>query len=107
MALPLFLPCAGGIEPLLADELQRLLPHTELRPQRGGVALVGGPAEVMTLNLESRLAQRVLVEVAAGPYRDEHDLYALARGVDWTQWLTPRHTLRVDTSAQRSPLRSL
>jgi putative N6-adenine-specific DNA methylase len=27
--------------------------------------------------------------------------------VDWAQWITPRHTLRVDTTAQRSPLRSL
>jgi putative N6-adenine-specific DNA methylase len=61
----------------------------------------------MQLNLESRLAQRVLWPVIAGPYRDEHDLYDLARRVDWAQWLTPRHTLRVDVNAQRSPLRSL
>ena len=38
----------------------------------------------MPLNLDSRLAQRVLVEVADGAYRDEDDLYALARRVDWT-----------------------
>ena len=59
------------------------------------------------LNLESRLAQRVLVEVGEGPYRDEHDLYELAHGVDWSDWITPRQTLRVDTTAQRSPLKSL
>jgi len=107
MALPLFLPCAAGVEALLADELQRVLPEAPLRAQRGGVGLEGGPDEVMALNLESRLAQRVLIEVAEGPYRDEADLYALARSVDWTQWITPQHTLRVDTTAQRSPLRSL
>ena len=39
----------------------------------------------MLLNLESRLAQRVLIEVAEGAYRDEDDLYALARGVDWAR----------------------
>jgi putative N6-adenine-specific DNA methylase len=61
----------------------------------------------MTLNLECRLPQRVLAEVAEGPYRDENDLYELARSVDWTQWITPEHTLRVDTTAQRSPLKSL
>jgi putative N6-adenine-specific DNA methylase len=27
--------------------------------------------------------------------------------VDWSQWITPEHTLRVDTTAHRSPLRSL
>ena len=107
MALPLFLPCAAGVEDLLAAEITALLPDTALRVARGGVGLDGGPAEVMRLNLECRLAQRVLVEVAEGPYRSEDDIYALARGVDWTQWITPQHTIRVDTTATRSPLRSL
>ncbi len=107
MALPLFLPCAAGVEALLADEVQRVLPEAAVRAARGGVALEGGTDEVMVLNLELRLAQRVLIEVAEGPYRDEADLYELARSVDWLQWIMPQHTLRVDTTAQRSPLRSL
>ena len=104
---PLFLPCAAGVESFLAEEIARLLPGAALRTGRGGVGLDGGVHEVMRLNLESRLAQRVLVEVAEGPYRHEDDLYALARGIDWRLWITPRQTLRVDTTAQRSPLRSL
>jgi putative N6-adenine-specific DNA methylase len=107
MTWPLFLPCPGGVEDLLAEEVRRLLPGTRVDAVRGGVALHGDALVVMTLNLESRLAQRVLVEVAAGDYRSEADLYELARRVDWGAWLTPRHTLRVDTTAQRSPLRSL
>jgi putative N6-adenine-specific DNA methylase len=105
--LALFLPCAGGAEALLEDELRTLLPDSALEPLRGGVALRADATAVMRLNLESRLAQRVLVEVAEGGYRHEDDLYALARTVDWSAWLTPRETLRVDTTAQRSPLRSL
>ncbi len=104
---PLFLPCAAGVEALLADEVMRLLPDARVEALRGGVSLDGGIADVMRLNLESRLAQRVLIEVAHGAYRNEDDLYALARGVDWRLWITPRHTLRVDTTAQHSPLRSL
>ncbi len=107
MTAPFFLPCAAGVEVLLAAEVQRVLPQTPVHTLRGGVALDGGPNEVMLLNLESRLAQRVLVEVAEGPYRDEQALYDLAASVDWTQWITPQHTLRVDTTAHRSPLRSL
>jgi putative N6-adenine-specific DNA methylase len=61
----------------------------------------------MLLNLESRLAQRVLIEVAHGEYRNEDDLYALARSIDWGDWITPRQTLRVDSTAQKSPLKSL
>ncbi len=107
MALPLFLPCAAGVESLLAAEVRRVLPQAAVREQRGGVGVDGGPDEVMTLNLECRLPQRVLAEVAGGPYRDEDDLYDLARSVDWQAWITPQHTIRVDTTAQRSPLRSL
>jgi putative N6-adenine-specific DNA methylase len=61
----------------------------------------------MRLNLESRLAQRVLWPLAHGPYENEHDLYALARTVRWVDWITPQQTLRIDTTAQRSPLQSL
>src|SRR5678815_2630420 len=107
MPLPLFLPCAAGVEALLAEEVARLLPGAPLRAARGGVALAGDPHEVRVLNLESRLAQRVLIEVAEGPYRDERDLYDLARGVAWSDWITPRQTLRVDSTSQRSPLKSL
>ena len=107
MSLPLFLPCAAGVEALLAEEVQRILPKLRVHEARGGVALEGEPIEVMTLNLESRLAQRVLMEVAHGSYRDEHDVYELARTVEWAQWITPEHTLRVDTTAHRSPLHSL
>ena len=101
------MPCAAGVEALLAEEVQRILPKLRVHEARGGVALEGEPIEVMTLNLESRLAQRVLMEVAHGSYRDENDVYELARTVEWAQWITPEHTVRVDTTAHRSPLRSL
>jgi putative N6-adenine-specific DNA methylase len=103
----LFLPCAAGVETLLLDEVQSLVPGTQAQARRGGVSVRGDAGALMALNLGSRLAQRVLVEVAEGSYRDEADLYALALRVDWSGWITPRHTLRVDTTAQRSPLRSL
>ena len=107
MPLPIFLPCAAGVEALLEAEVRTLLPETRIDVQRGGIALFGEPREVMLLNLESRLAQRVLVEVAEDAYRDESDLYALARRVDWRDWITAGQTLRVDTTAHKSPLRSL
>jgi putative N6-adenine-specific DNA methylase len=102
----LFLPCAGGVEALLAQECGRIL-GVAARPLRGGVEVRGGLRQAMQLNLESRLAQRVLWLLADGPYRNEVDLYDLARRVDWTHWLTPEQTLRVDSTAHRSPLRSL
>jgi putative N6-adenine-specific DNA methylase len=102
----LFLPCAGGVEALLADEVTRIA-GTKAESGRGGVWVEGDERTAMALNLESRLAQRVLWPLIEGRYRDEHDLYDLARRVPWNDWITPAQTLRVDTSAVRSPLRSL
>ena len=103
----LFLPCAAGVEALLAEEVSTLRPGLALQPARGGVALVGDAVLAMRLNLESRLAQRVLWRVAEAPYRSEHDLYALAHAVRWHDWITSKQTLRVDTTARNAPLKSL
>ncbi len=107
-ATDLFLPCAAGAETLLGDECRRLLgAKTRLLTARGGVHVEGDERVAMTLNLESRLAQRVLWPLVHAPYRHEQDLYDISRGVHWPDWITPRQTLRVDTTAQHSPLRSL
>jgi putative N6-adenine-specific DNA methylase len=104
----LFLPCGAGIEPLLADEVRALLPQGQVEAQRGGVAVVNARLDdVLVLNLHSRLATRVLVELAHGPYRDERDLYELAYSVAWEAWVGPEQTLRVDVSQRGSPLQSL
>ncbi len=102
----LFLPCAGGVEALLADEVHRITSR-QAEITRGGVWVEGDERTAMALNLESRLATRVLWPLIDGPYRDEHELYALARRVPWEHWITPEQTLRVDVSAMRSPLQSL
>lgn len=95
------------MEALLADEVAALLREARPHAQRGGVSLEADEAAVLALNLGSRLAQRVLIEVAHAPYRDERDLYALARRIAWHDWIGPRQTMKVDVTAQRSPLKSL
>jgi putative N6-adenine-specific DNA methylase len=103
----LFLPCAAGVEALLAEEIVALQPDAAMHGTRGGAALTGSAELAMRLNLHSRLAQRVLWRVAEGPYRSEQDLYALAHAVRWHDWITPQQTLRVDTTARNAPLKSL
>jgi len=102
----LFLPCASGAEALLADEVLRIL-GTAAETGRGGVWVQGDERTAMQLNLDSRLAQRVLWPLVDGPYRSTEDLYALGRRVPWCDWITPQQTLRVDVVAMRSPLQSL
>lgn len=105
--LHLFVSCASGVEPWLEAEVRTIVPGAHTEALRGGVAVRSNLEGVMKLNLESRLAQRVLIEIIDGGYRHEDDIYALALKVDWSKWITPAETIRVDTIAQRSPLRSL
>jgi len=105
--LRLFLPCAGGVEAFLAEEVARIVPGARPELARGGVRLVAAWRDMLALNLRSRLAQRVLVELASGPYAEEAHLYAAARAVAWEIWFTPRQTFKIDLTAQHSPLKSL
>ena len=104
--LQLFLPCAAGVEALLASEVQRIT-GTAPKAWRAGVQLQGSWREALQLNLHSRLAQRVLIELAHHQYRSEQDLYNAAAGVAWEIWFTPRQTFKVEITAQHSPLTSL
>jgi putative N6-adenine-specific DNA methylase len=117
----LYLSCPSGVEALLADEATRILQdQAQVTASRGGVEIQPlanvdtAPARqaaladfAMRLNLESRLAQRVLWRVASRVYRHEDDIYHLGRSVNWSEWITPRHTLRVDVTSRRSHLQSL
>ncbi len=108
-ALTLFLPCAAGVEDYLAAEVLQI---TELPPgcitrQRGGVAVRTSFLQAMLLNLHCRLAQRVLVLLSYTEYRHEQDIYRAAMAVGWEQWFTPRQTIKIEVTAQHSPLNSL
>jgi putative N6-adenine-specific DNA methylase len=107
--LQLFLPCASGVEGFLADEVHRLtgLAGDDLLTGRGGVLLRASWRDALRLNLHSRLAQRVLVQLSHTPYRSEADLYEAASAVAWESWFTPRQSFKVEVTAQHSPLKSL
>ena len=107
--LQLFLPCAAGVESYLADEVHAItgLTGQDLLTGRGGVLLRASWRDALLLNLHSRLAQRVLVQLAHRPYRSENDLYAAASDVAWEIWFTTRQTFKVEVTAQHSPLQSL
>ncbi|SCX73513.1 class I SAM-dependent RNA methyltransferase [Variovorax sp. EL159] len=107
--LSFFLPCAAGVEEFLAQEVHALTGRVgqDLLTLRGGVRVRADWRDALKLNLHSRLAQRVLVELAHAPYRNENDLYAIASGVAWEIWFTPKQTFKIETTAQHSPLRSL
>ncbi len=101
-----FAPCPRGLEPYLVAELAEL-GIAGARESGGGVAFSGPFETAYRVNLGSRLASRVLWQVAAGPYTAEKDLHTLAHGTPWENYFAPTQTLRVDVVATRSPLKSL
>ena len=104
-----FMSCAAGVEPYLRQEVQTILGSSsrQLEETRTGVALRANWAEVLNLNLNSRLAQRVLIEVEQGFYRSEHDLYQACCAIRWEDWMTTKQTFKIEVTAQHSPLTSL
>jgi putative N6-adenine-specific DNA methylase len=114
-----FVVCPGGLEIPLAQELARIAQRPECKAlgawvidptptsPTGGVGLAAPISAAMALNLHSRIASRVLLQMAEAPYRHEEDLYKLASGLAWEEWFTSSQTLRVDVTAHRSPLKSL
>jgi putative N6-adenine-specific DNA methylase len=101
-----FAPCPRGLEAALAEELTAL-GATFVTPTDGGVGFAGPIELAYRANLESRLASRILWQVAHGAYRNENALYRLAHDVDWPRHFRGDRTLRVDVAATRSPLQSL
>lgn len=98
-----------GLSEVLATEVASLLnlPMSQLRIERTGVRLRTDAVGIMRLNLHSRLAQRVLIEVHSGPYRNEDEVYAAALGVAWETWFDVRRSLKVDVTANLCPLKSI
>jgi putative N6-adenine-specific DNA methylase len=97
------------VEDYLVPEVLRItsLPPGCVTKQRGGVAVRTSLNDAMLLNLYCRLAQRVLVLVSYTEYRSENDLYRAAMDVQWERWFTPRESIKIEVTAQHSPLTSL
>jgi putative N6-adenine-specific DNA methylase len=101
-----FAPCPRGLEGVLADELVALGAQ-RIEATDGGVGFSGEFELGQRACLWSRVASRVLWQLAQAEYRIEDDIYRLARGIDWPHMFAAHHTIRVETNAIRSPLRSL
>jgi putative N6-adenine-specific DNA methylase len=101
-----FSPCPRGLEGVLAEELRTLGAHTTAATE-GGVAFSGPFGLCYRVNLESRIASRVLWLVASGGYASERDLYDAAYQQPWPDWFSSGSTIKVKVSARHCPLKSV
>jgi putative N6-adenine-specific DNA methylase len=96
-----FATCGRGIEPCLARELENL-GATAIDPGRGGVRFQGDRALLYRANLWLRSAIRVLRPILHATVTTPEELYDAVQSIDWTQFLTPDHTLAVDCNVRDS-----
>jgi len=101
-----FAPCPRGLEGVLAAELEELGAH-DIAATAGGVGFAGAFSLCYRVNLESRIASRVLWRVFHGRYRTEQDVYQAAYDLPWRDWFSARRTIKIKVSAQHCPLTSL
>lgn len=101
-----FATCPRGLENLLLDELTAV-GATQAKAIHGGVHFSGEWPVCYRANLESRLATRILWQIARAPYVDEEEVYELATRQRWADLFEVTKTFRVATTAIKSPLRSL
>jgi putative N6-adenine-specific DNA methylase len=101
-----FASCPRGLESVLASELARL-DIASIQISQGGVAFQGDWESCYRVNLESRIASRILWQIAEGQYRSETDIYDITYALPWPEWFEPRCSIRVNLAAIKCPLRSL
>jgi putative N6-adenine-specific DNA methylase len=101
-----FATAPRGLEALLLEELNSL-GASGAQAVPGGVAFHGDWETCYRANLWSRVASRVLWRVGEFQYKNEKDLYDAVKAVDWPRLFSVERTLRVNVTAQKSPLKSL
>jgi putative N6-adenine-specific DNA methylase len=101
-----FATAPRGLEPLLLKEILSL-EGRDARAVPGGVLFAGDWTTCYRVNFWSRIASRVLWRIASFDYRSEQDIYAAVKALDWLRYFKVERTLRVNVSAQKSPLKSL
>ncbi|WP_441295006.1 THUMP domain-containing class I SAM-dependent RNA methyltransferase [Massilia alkalitolerans] len=106
-----FCPCPRGMEAALAEELGEIAQQsTTMRVHNqvpGGVHCSGSLVDAYRINLHSRIASRVLMRMGQRSYNNENDIYDLVLEQPWEDWFGVNHTIRVDVTAVKSPLKSL
>ena len=101
-----FATCPRGLEALLTNEI-KASGATDIKPTDGGVAFAGELSVCYSVNLHSRLATRILMQVGRGNYATVDDLYQAAYKLNWPNWFDVKHDFMVKVTGVKCPLKSL
>ncbi|MBM3164043.1 MAG: hypothetical protein FJZ80_01160 [Bacteroidetes bacterium] len=99
------LKCFYGFEEVLKEELVEL-GYTNCQVGNRAVSLNGTWKDVYFLNLYSRCAISVLVEITRFAFRGEQDLYDASLSVKWSNWFHESQTFVVRGAIQTQRVRN-
>lgn len=98
-----FAAAAKGTEGALRDELKEL-GLQKIRADRGGVHFEGPLEDGFRACFESRIAVRVQTPLGSFEAPSGDALYEGVKALDWSPWLSEKHTLAVSASCRSSAL---
>lgn len=101
--ITLFLSCARGLEPLLAQEAI-VLGAGESREQNGGVTCTANWPVAYRICLWSRLASRVLLSLTQFETADAEQLYSAAKQIDWPSWFSAERSFAIEVAGRSNTL---
>ena len=112
-----FCPCPPGLEQVLAQEIAAIAQRPGVKQLNcsikvlsvlpSGVQFSGTLNACWAVNLYSRIANRVLLQIQQASYTNEQAIYDLASNIAWEQFFGTHHTFRVKLNAHHSSLTSL
>ncbi|HEY9838141.1 MAG TPA: THUMP domain-containing protein, partial [Vampirovibrionales bacterium] len=98
-----FATVARGLEPIAAQELERLGAR-DVRPDFTGVYFSGDRALLYRVNLWGRTLFRVLVPIHEFSCPNAEMLYREVQSIDWEAYLDPGNTLAVNCTGSNQKL---
>ena len=97
--------CPTGVGVYLAEELQALGAQ-QIVERPAGVAFTGGLAVAYRVCLWSRMANRLVVQLASSEVDSADSLYEAVGAVDWLAQMSAKGSLSVDFSGRASWMRN-
>jgi 23S rRNA G2445 N2-methylase RlmL len=98
-----FAAAIPGTETALCDEI-RELGFASVRLNHGGIPFRGEPSEGWRACLTSRIAQRIQLLLGRFACPSEEALYDGVAAIDWSDYLSPEHTLSVSAVCTASTI---
>ncbi|AGF48431.1 N6-adenine-specific DNA methylase [Candidatus Kinetoplastibacterium oncopeltii TCC290E] len=101
-----FIPCPKGLELKLGEELKSFDIEV-IQNNKSGCYVKASWKDIESINLKSRLANRVLLQVAHSSFiNNEKEILEISHNVEWEKWFRPEYSIRVDTSSINSNFNS-